>query len=60
MINYKLTKKMGGALGTTIIKIVDGVVVSSFEPGSRAYREYEKWLALGNIPLEADDNNINP
>lgn len=50
----KLTNPMTGAEAKCIKRLADNAFIP-FDPDNTDYQEYLKWLAEGNQPLPADD-----
>jgi hypothetical protein len=54
-MTYKLTPPMLGEV-RSIIRIEDGACIP-INPDNLDYQAYLAWLALGNTPLPAEENN---
>lgn len=52
-MSYKLTNN------STIIRLADGAFIPP-DPRNRDFAEYQKWLALGNVPAPADTAPVKP
>ena len=48
---YKLMQKTG------VIRTADSAAIP-FDPANTDFQEYQKWLALGNQPLPADEPTL--
>jgi hypothetical protein len=44
-----------GQKHTSIIRVSDGAAIPT-DPANTDYAEYLRWLALGNTPLPAEEN----
>jgi len=54
---YKLPNLSWGATEhTSVIRTSDGACIP-FDPANTDYQQYLKWLAEGNTPLPAEENN---
>lgn len=49
---YKLRNLLGGI--QDIVRSSDGAFIP-FDPANTDFQEYQKWIALGNQPLPADE-----
>ena len=57
MIMYKQTKTIEGQVrNDQIQRIADGAFIP-FDPGNTDYQAYLKWVAAGNTPEPADEQN---
>jgi len=52
---YKLHKDIITGQTTSIIRLSDNAFIP-FDPANTDYAEYLRWLALGNTPLPAEEN----
>jgi len=52
---YKLLKNFQGQIDS-VLRIEDSAAVP-FDPDNTDYQAYLKWLAEGNTPLPADEEN---
>jgi hypothetical protein len=53
MITYKLLKDLGG-IELPTVKRSDGMFIP-FDPDNTDYQAYLKWVAEGNTPLPAEE-----
>lgn len=53
---YKLTPDTSLGKSNTVLRLSDNACIP-FDPANRDYQEYLKWLAEGNTPLPAEENN---
>jgi hypothetical protein len=56
MYTYQLTNPSLGQTSSTLVKRSDGAFVP-FDPANTDYQAYLAWLAEGNTPLPADEEN---
>jgi hypothetical protein len=56
LIMYKLQPDTIFGKATCIKRISDGAFIP-FDPANTDYQQYLAWLAEGNTPLPADENN---
>jgi hypothetical protein len=55
---YKQVKKSDGSLSETVVlRTTDNAFVPIQDLASTDYQEYLAWLAEGNTPLPADEEN---
>ena len=55
----KIKNKTDSNQPDCIIAIVNGIQMSiPFDPANTDFQEYQKWLALGNQPLPADEPTL--
>ena len=52
---YKLIKNYNGTIDT-VQRVADNTFIP-FADGNTDYEKYKTWLALGNTPLPADEEN---
>ena len=52
---YKQYKLPSGQLADSIIRLSDNACIP-FDPDNTDYQAYLKWVAEGNTPLPADNN----
>jgi hypothetical protein len=53
---YKQTKKPNGEVFDDMVKRLSDNAFIPFDPDNTDYAEYLKWLAEGNTPLPAEEN----
>lgn len=55
---YKQAKDMNGVvLNNTVVRVADNAFIP-FDPANTDFQEYQKWIALGNQPLLADEPTL--
>ena len=57
MIMYKQTKTIEGQIRNDQIQRIADSAFIPFDPGNTDYQAYLKWLAAGNTPEPADEQN---
>ena len=57
MIMYKQTKTIEGQIRNDQIQRIADTAFIPFDPGNTDYQAYLKWVAAGNTPEPADEQN---
>jgi hypothetical protein len=52
---YQLTKPIFGTAVASVVNQENNTLIP-FDPANTDYAEYLRWLALGNTPLPAEEN----